>query len=126
MRSPTPKQRKLAQAVTDNIRTHVKTKSTGELLRSVGYSVQQSLKPQAITQSQGFLKALDELGLTDEFIVSSLVSDIRAKPERRAFELSIAAKIRGMEKRADVTAQAPTMAINNAIIVIEQPHKQVE
>lgn len=91
-------------------------------MRSVGYSDVQSLKPQAITQSQGFLKALDELGLTDEFIVSSLVSDIRAKPERRAFELSIAAKIRGMEKRADVNnGQGLSMAINNAIIVVQLP-----
>jgi hypothetical protein len=120
--SPTPKQRKLAKIVSENIRTHDKPKSTGELMLQAGYSATLSLKPSAVTQSQGFLKALDELGLTDEFIVSSLVSDIRAKPERRAFELSIAAKIRGMEKRADTNnGTLQNMAINNAIIVVQLP-----
>lgn len=120
--SPTPKQRKLARAISNNLRPDVVTKTTEQLMLKVGYSKSQSIASTQITQSQGFLKALDELGLTDEFIVSSLVSDIRAKPERRAFELSIAAKIRGMEKRADVNnTNTQSMAINNAIIVVQLP-----
>lgn len=119
--SPTPKQRKLARMVVDNLTSNV-TQTTKEMMVKVGYSVNQATASTEITRSQGFLKALDELGLTDEFIVSSLVSDIRAKPERRAFELSIAAKIRGMEKRADANAGvSQSMAINNAIIVIQLP-----
>lgn len=125
VQAPTHKQRKLARAVADNLINEKETLTTQAMMLKVGYSPVQAKASTQITQSQGFLKALDELGLTDEFIVSSLVSDIRAKPERRAFELSIAAKIRGMEKRAIPDGpQMQNMAINNAVIVIQLPPKQ--
>lgn len=123
-RAPTPKQRKAAKALSENIRDNNETKSTGEILREVGYTLTQSLKPQVVTNSQGFLAALDELGLTDEFVVSSLVEDIRLKPQKRAFELSIAAKIRGLDRRAEVAPQG-TMNIANAVILFNTPKERL-
>lgn len=124
---PTPKQRKLAKAVVDNLRPDVKTETTKALMLKVGYSEVQANASTQITKSQGFLKALDELGLTDEFIVSALVTDIREKPQRRAFELSIAAKIRGLDRRADDSqAHTQNMAINNAIIIVQSPDKRLD
>ena len=122
MRSPTPKQKKLARLFSDNLSDNTKTVSQQALLVKAGYSLNQARRPSDITRSQGFLKALDELGLTDEIVVSSLVEDIRLKPQRRAFELSIAAKIRGLDRRAD-SEQSQNIAVNNAIIIVNTPPK---
>lgn len=124
-KSPTPKQRKLASLVADNLGHNKETKTMGQLMKQVGYSEVQTRQPQQITRSQGFLVALDELGLTDNFVVSSLVEDIRAKPQRRAFELSIAAKIRGLDRRADEN-MGSSVQIANSIIVINAPNGSTE
>jgi hypothetical protein len=116
---PTPRQRKLAKAMSDNIRQDVKTETVKALMVKTGYSESQALKPFAILRGQGFLKAMAELGLTQELVTSSLVKDIEAKPGRRAFELSIAAKILGLDKR--VVEDAPTINASNSIIVIQPP-----
>lgn len=118
-RNPTPRQRKLARLMVDNGSTMF-AKSSKELVLAAGYGAGKSVQPAVITRSPGFLTALDELGLTDEFVVASLVEDIRLKPQRRAFELSIAAKIRGLDRRAD-SVNNSTMSIQNAMIIIQQP-----
>lgn len=117
-RQITVRQRKLAQAVVENLGSG-KIHSQKGLLRAVGYSEVQAQNPQQITQSVGFLAALAELGLTKELAVSSLVEDIKAKPQRRAFELSIAGKWLGLEKKEET--QSSTTNIQNAVIMISPP-----
>lgn len=118
---PTPKQRALARAVVENLGSKT-VKSTKAVLRSVGYSEVQSRNPQQVIQSDGFIKALADLGLTKELAVSALVEDIQLKPQRRAFELSIAGKWLGLEQR-DKQPETQNMAINNAIIIVQSPGK---
>lgn len=114
-----PRQRKLAQLMVENMRTG-KEKHLGVLVKQAGYTDAMATKPVVVTRSQGFLAALDELGLTDDLVVSSLVEDIRLKPQRRAFELSIAAKIRGLDRRAD-EGSSGAIQIANALIMIAPP-----
>lgn len=76
-------------------------KSTGEVLESVGYGFGLTNSPQRVTESIGFKQALRDLGLTEELITSSLVQDIKAKPEKRIQELKLGADILGMVKRED-------------------------
>lgn len=116
---PTSRQRKSAKALSDSIRLG-KHMTKREVVLAGDYSETVADSPALVTESKGFLKALDDLGLTDEFIVSSLVEDIRLKPQRRAFELSIAAKIRGLDRRAD-NAGNSNMSIQNAVIYITPP-----
>lgn len=65
--------------------------------------------PNRIIERPGFKQALRDLGLTEELITSSLVQDIRAKPEKRIQELKLGAEILGMVKRED----EPTKTQNN-------------
>lgn len=113
------RQQKLARAVVDNLGGKTAFKSIGAVMKATGYSTVQSKNPQQITQSEGFLVALAQLGLTKELAVSSLVEDIMLKPQRRAFELSIAGKWLGLEQRDKPEPQS--MAINNAIIIVQLP-----
>ena len=70
-----------------------------------GYSEQTAKTPQKLTESKGFKELYDELGLTDELIISSLVHDIRRKPEGRKAELELAAKIKGLlQNKVEVKA----------------------
>lgn len=119
-----PRQRKLAELVVENRRTG-KEKHLGQLVKQAGYPPATQVKPNVVMNSRGFLAALDELGLTDDFVVSSLVEDIRSKPQRRAFELSIAAKIRGLDRRAD-TISNTSIQIANAVILVQSPPKPLE
>ena len=115
--SGTYRQRKAAKIVSEVLRNNT-TITKGQVLQQAGYSLEQSKKPQDVMQSQGFLVEMAKLGLTKEFVVSALQEDIALKPQRRAFELSIAGKWLGLEQR-DTTPQ--TQTINNAIIVIQPP-----
>lgn len=117
-RDITPRQRKLARAVVENL-GRGRLNSKKELLQSVGYSEIQALNPQQVTRAPGFLAALAELGLTREMAVSALAEDIAAKPQRRAFELSIAGKWLGLEQKGEITST--TTSIQNAVIIIQAP-----
>src|ERR1700753_4276924 len=98
-RKPTPRQKKAAKAIVENLQKS-KPKPTGEVLESVGYgTIVQD--PQRITQSIGFKLALAEYGLTEELITTSLVEDIKAKPKQRVKELGLGAEILGMKKREE-------------------------
>lgn len=87
-------------------------------LGGYGKSVQHT--PQKVLESQGYLKALDELGLTDELITTSLVTDINAKPGKRERELRLGAEIRGMTKKDNSTSGG---VVNNVFVVFGAKEK---
>jgi len=66
-KQPTPKQRQAAEQMSENVRSD-NPRTTGEILRGVGYSESASLKPARITQSAGFLMTLKDHGITDDRI----------------------------------------------------------
>lgn len=70
-------------------------------MRQVGYKANTAKKPQNLTESKGYQEELAKYGLTEEFITTELVSDIKAKPRKRFFELNLGAEILGMKKRAE-------------------------
>lgn len=94
-RKPTPKQKKAAEAVVKNLASD-NPLPTGQVLENVGYGTI-SQDPQRITESPGFKQALRDLGLTEELITTSLVSDIKDKPKERIQELKLGAEILGMK-----------------------------
>jgi hypothetical protein len=71
------------------------------VLKSVGYGTGLQNQPKRVLESEGFKAALEEFGLTEELITTSLVSDIKKKPEKRVQELKLGAEILGMVKRED-------------------------
>lgn len=95
----TMKQRKAAEAL-------VETRgNVSEAMRRAGYTPQSAKNPKNLTESKGFHELLDEYGLTEQLIVTSLVSDIKSKPKKRKAELELAAKMRGMfVERLDLTS----------------------
>lgn len=60
------------------------------------YSPKTAKTPQKLTESIGFKELCESYGLTDELILTSLVSDIKKKPKKRVEELKLGAKIRQM------------------------------
>lgn len=70
--------------------------NASKAMRDAGYSKKTAINPSKLTESKGYLEILDQYGLTDELIISSLSSDIREKPKNRKPELELAAKMRGM------------------------------
>lgn len=64
-RRPTPKQRKLVRAISDNIRKPGPAKSIKKLMIDVGYSKTQASKPAAIIESKNFLDLLEKHGVSD-------------------------------------------------------------
>lgn len=87
---PTIKQKRVVAKILQN-----GGKSIGAAMREVGYSHAMSVNPQLLTRSEGFKQACDDLGLTDDFLVKALVSDIKAKPKRRIRELELAFRVKG-------------------------------
>jgi len=96
-KAPTPRQRKVAKAIIENKLSDTPV-STRQVLESVGYGTGLQNSPHRVLESQGFKKALAEFGLTEELITTSLVEDIKAKPEKRVKELGLGAEILGMKK----------------------------
>ena len=65
---------------------------------AAGYSKRTAVTPSKLTDSDGFKELCAEYGLTDDFLVKALVSDIKKKPKNRKPELELAFKIRGRLK----------------------------
>lgn len=110
-RKPTVRQRRLAKGLVENQMSHTPL-SVGAVMREIGYSNTISEQPSRITESSGFKKALAELGLTEELIVTALVDDILDKPRQRVKELTLAADILGMRKKEADPASTPKSGNN--------------
>jgi hypothetical protein len=77
-------------------------------IRDAGYSEAVATTPQKVTESKGFKQAMQELGLTDTLLVTSLVSDIKTK-ENRFNELQLGFKLRGHLK--DTVQESKTLIL---------------
>ena len=71
----------------------------GKSMIQAGYDPTTAKNPKNLTDSKGYKELLAEYGLTEELITKSLVSDIKAKPEKRFLELSLGADILQMKKQ---------------------------
>lgn len=91
---PRLKQRNLARITLENPHL-IKEGHKKELVAMGGYSEAVQHTPSKVLESKGYLEALDELGLTDELLTTSLVDDIKAKPANRKPELELGFKVRG-------------------------------
>ena len=69
--------------------------NVGKSMRQAGYSKHTAKTPQVLTESLGFQQLLNNLGLTDHFLVRALKSDIEKKPKNRKAELELAFRIKG-------------------------------
>jgi len=65
-----------------------------QALKDTGYSkaVQSN---QNVLKTKGFLQAMNEMGLTDELLVSSLVKDVQNEKRRTVNHLQLGFKLRG-------------------------------
>jgi hypothetical protein len=96
----TDKQRKAIEKIVEN------RGNVSKSMRQAGYSNSSAKNPANLIESKGYFELMDEYGLSDDLIISSLVSDIKNKPGRRIAELSLAAKIKGlMRERTDLTSR---------------------
>lgn len=121
---PTAKQRIVVKKTLENL-----GRPKGEILREVGYSEAVVKNPKIVLESKGYKEALDEYGLTEELIVSSLVEDIKLKKQNRKPELELGAKIRGMlVEKAEVTGKdgGPIEFTGIEISFISPDHKKSE
>lgn len=65
-----------------------------QAMRNAGYTEATANTPQKLTESVGFQEALNEAGLTDEFLNACLFEDIEAKKQNRKAELELAYKLK--------------------------------
>lgn len=86
---PTIKQRNMVKELVENGGTNL-----GEAMKKSGYSENTALTPAKVTESKGFQEALNEAGLTDEFLNACLYEDIQAKKQNRKAELELAYKLK--------------------------------
>lgn len=75
-------------------------------MRDVGYSEASINNPSTLTRSEGFKALLKSSGLDDDLVVSSLVDDIRNKPQNRAKELKLASEILGLQRRGFISIES--------------------
>lgn len=78
---------------------------------TAGYSENTAQTPAKLTSAHGFKQAMKELGLTDELLVSALVSDIQNK-QNRFNELQLGFKLRG-HLRENVTENKTLVLITS-------------
>lgn len=99
----TLRQKRLAAKIIEN------RGNASKSMIEVGYSAATAHNPQQITNSKGFQELCDELGLTDNLLVTALVSDIKKKPKNRKAELELGFKVRG--KLQDVPGGNKTLIV---------------
>lgn len=94
----TLRQKKAAKITLESIGTTNKM-TKGEIVIEAGYSPAMATNPQEVFDSKGFKEELENYGLTEDLIKTALVDDIKAKPKKRFFELSLGAEILGLKKQ---------------------------
>ena len=70
--------------------------SLKEAMIKADYSPNTAIAPTKLTRSKGFLQLCEEMGLTNDLLVNSLVDDIRGKPLSRHKELELGFKVKGL------------------------------
>ena len=92
-------------------------KNKKELLVSAGYDLTtEEASPGRTIQQKGVKKELAKYGLTDKLITSSLVIDIKKKPQKRLGELNLGADILGLKE-----SKGDTNIVTLKTIIINRP-----
>lgn len=95
--------------------------NVSKAMRDAGYSPATAKTPAKLLDSKGFIELMDEKGLTDDFIVTALVEDIRSKPGQRTQELTLAIKMRGrMIDKLDMTSDGEKLEFPVVRIIDER------
>ena len=89
-RLPTERQKRLVLELLSG-----KHKSVGSAMRAAGFSKTTAINPHIVFAQRGIKHLLEELGLTETFLVSNLKQDIIAKPGDRARELEMGFRLHG-------------------------------
>jgi len=105
---PTIKQKKAVNKIIEN------RGNISKSMREVGYRESTCKNPKNLTESKGFKKLCEGVGLTEELILKSLSDDIKSKPSNRVSELALAAKIQGMLSNKIDTNQNLTITFDPA------------
>ena len=82
-------------------------------MRDVKYAPATYNNPKVLTESKGWKQLCEQHGLTEEFLVSALVEDIKKKPQNRKAELELGLKIIG--KLSETPQQ------NNTLVLVLPP-----
>lgn len=116
MKNPTPKQKKAAKAVLQNLLKD-QPRPLGEVLEKVGYgTIVQD--PQRITQSEGFKNALAEIGLRQALV------DEGINPKKIAEKINVLLEANDKEGNKDYTAIDKGLKHATAIYgITEEPPK---
>ena len=109
---PTPKQKRAVKELVEN----GGTETLGKTLKKVGYKENTAHTPQKVTESKGFKQAMEEAGLTDEFLNKCLSYDIKAKPKNRLGEVTLAHKLKGnLTEKTQTTIIAPKPLLDSLL-----------
>lgn len=90
----------------------------GETMMEAGYSKTTAHTPTKLTESEGFLKELENYGLTKELVTMALVEDIEKKPQNRSPELKLATEVLGMKKN-----EGTNVNVNIGIALVDLHNK---
>lgn len=80
----------------DNMISQEMTKgrvNKGKALKEAGYAEYVQKNPKLVTESKGFLKYMEEAGITKASIAEMLADDLREKPRERLGELKLASEL---------------------------------
>lgn len=103
---PTEKQEKAIENMVEN------GGIVSKAMIDAGYSPNTAKTPQKLTESEGYRELCEKYGLTDSLIITSLVEDIKAKPQNRKSELELGAKISGLLiDRKDIKSDGQALKI---------------
>lgn len=78
-----------------------------------GYSAATAKTPQKLTESKSFKQLMEQYGLTDELLLTSLVDDIKSKPGKRHKELELGFKVGGrfIEQQPSTNQPVPILTV---------------
>ena len=79
------------------VKTLVESSSKRDGLLKAGYSQAVADNPIKVTESRGFIKAMEDMGLTDDLLNGMLIDDLHKKGKKgnRFNELQLAYKLKG-------------------------------
>lgn len=107
----TGKQRKAADAMVEN------GGNASKAMRHAGYSKNTAHTPSKLLDSRGFQALMEDMGLTDAFLLDALQEDIKVKQANRKPELELAFKIKG-RMRDDVNITSNDETIKSITMVV--------
>jgi hypothetical protein len=93
------------------------------------YSPNTANTPQKLTESKGFKDLMKQYGLTEQLITTSLVEDIKAKPQKRVEELKLGAKVLRMVDEDREPPQQPEITIikeqKNIYMIVNESEEKI-